>query len=191
MKHSPAAYPLFAALLLSACSSGGAGGFGPEFAFLVSEAERLSIEAANVAGDPATLPGTGGASYQGIVILANDFDTSTTGVVGTANLTADFDASTISGTGTGFFQTAIDGTTDNPTGSGTVTAGSLDFSAGSIGTTFPLTVSGTVTIDGTSRTINGTADAGFFGPTAGFFAAYGTDLPTLTAYNADIAILAD
>lgn len=183
-------FALVSVVLLTACSGGSQVGFSQQFADLVTEADRLSDALAPLTSTPA-LPAAGGATYQGIVILADDFDTSTTGVVGTANLTANFNApASISGTGTGFYQASLNAS-NNPTGTGTPTPGSLAFSANNIGTSFPLDVTGTVTIDGTARTINGTATTGFFGPNAEMVSTFGTDLPTNTAYDVDIAIVAD
>lgn len=190
MKPRHAAFALIPVVFLSACGGGGQVGLSTEFATLVTEADRLSNDLAPLSATPA-LPGSGGATYTGVVILADDFTTSTTGVVGTANLTANFNApAAISGTGTGFFQSGINAS-GNPTGTGTPVGGSLNFTATGIGTTFPLAVAGTVTIDGTPRTINGTANGGFFGPNAEMVAAFGTDLPTTTTYDVDIAIVGD
>ena len=190
MKPRSISLSLLSIMALSACGGNNPVGLSAEFATLVSEADRLSTRLAPLAATPA-LPGAGGATYQGVVILADDFTTSTTGVVGTANLTANFNApASITGTGTGFYQSGINAS-GNPTGTGTPVVGSLNFSGNNIGTSFPLAVDGTVTIDGTPRTINGTANAGFFGPNAEMVSAFGTDLPTTTAYDVDIAIVAD
>lgn len=190
MKRAATVISMLSLSLIAACSGGAQVGFNQEFASLVTEADRLTTRLEPLSETPA-LPGSGGATYQGVVILADDFNSSDTGVVGTANLTANFNApASISGTGTGFYQAGINAS-GNPTGTGTPTPGSLNFSANNIGTAFNLGVDGTVTIDGTSRTINGTAPAAFFGPNAEMFSALGTDLPTTTAYNVDIAIIAD
>ena len=190
MMRSSAALLAFAALSLSACGGGTQFGFTPEFVNLVNEADRLTTQLQPLAQTPA-LPAAPGATYQGVVIVADDFTTSTTGVVGTANLTANFGApASISGTGTGFFQTALNAS-NNPTGTGSPVGGSLVFGATNIGTSFNLDVDGTVTIDGVPRTINGTAPTAFFGPNAEMVSGLGTDLPTDTAYTADIAIVAD
>lgn len=186
---------LCAGLAVSACSgSGGSGsvigGGSTDYNTLISEAGRLSTRLGTLTAT-TTLP-SGGATYSGVVALADDFDTSTTGVVGAANLTANFGASTISGTGTGFYETAVTTSGGATAGSGTPVAGSLNFSGSGLGTVFILDVDGTVTIEGTPRTIAGSAAGAFFGPSAEMIAAFGTDLPTTsTGYDVDIAIVAD
>ena len=158
MTRPATALSLFACFLLSACGSSAPIGFSADFATLVTEADRLSNDLAPLAATPA-LPGSGGATYQGVVILADDFATSTSGVVGTANLTANFNApASITGTGSGFYQSGINAS-GNPTGTGTPVGGSLNFSANNIGTAFPLAVDGTVTIENRVYLVDATLNA--------------------------------
>lgn len=161
------------------------------FTTLVSEANRLSNDLAT-APITTTLPSSGGATYQGVVVLADDFaGTTVSGVIGTANLTANFSTPTISGTGTGFYSANVS-STGTATGVGTPVNGSLNFSGTPNAAGFPLGVDGTVEIGGAARTISGSAIGGFYGTSAQGFFAGGVGLPTTNpSYDVDIAIIAD
>ena len=189
-------YPALAACgVLTACSGATVNlstGSGAEFNALVNESQRLS-DRLLLLSPTATLPTTAtGATYQGVVIVADDFTTSTTGVVGTADLTAHFTTPSVTGTGTGFFQTALNAS-NNPTGTGSPVPGSLNFASTSfIGTAFIMDVNGTVQIDGTSRTIGDPIAGAFFGPNAEMITAGGVNVATTSpGFDVDIAVVAD
>ncbi len=197
MNRSPTAVAAIATLMLAGCTGTNLSviGTSAEYNTLISEASRLGTRLAPLAPTPALPSSPSGATYQGVVVIADDFTApSATGIVGQANLTANFGTPSVTGTGTGFFQTSVNSGGGAVSGSGTPASGSLNFaSAGFVGTAFVLNVDGTVQLDGSSRTISTQPILGsFFGPNAEMVSAAGTDVPTTSSgFNVDIAIIAD
>jgi hypothetical protein len=177
-------------LSLSACSGSGTAGFSSDFTALVSEADRLATRLDTL--DPTlTVPGSGGGTYEGVIVLADDISTSTTGTIGSVNLTANFNApNSISGTAGTFFSTAVNSVGD-PVGTGTPVAGALSFSGTDLDTVFFLDVAGNVTVDGVSRPLDDTMLAAFAGPNAEMLSAVGVDLAAGLGYDLDVFLVAD
>lgn len=174
-------------LVLAGCS-GSSVNLSQPYPDLLAEADRLA-DRLETLGPTAALPPGGEATYRGVIVMADDFATSTTGVIGSANLTADFVSDTISGSAGGFYQSELIG--NQPTGGGTPTAGSLTFASTGISTLFFLDVDGSVTIDGTSRPVSGEMLGGFFGPNAEMVSAFGEDIPAGAGFDVDAALIAD
>ena len=184
------------AVLLSACGGGsGVGTVGnSSYDALVATGEAHADKLDTPLSVTTTLP-SGTANFSGVAVVADDFDTSSQGAIGAATLSVNFDTQAVSGSATGFFQTDIDTAGNAVPGTSAPVSGSLSFSASSIAaaSTFPLDVDGTVNFAGAAQTIDGVADAAFFGTGADMLVGFGTDLLVTsgTISNADIAIIAD
>lgn len=176
-------------LVLSACGASSAK-FAPSYQALVNESDRLAARFDALEAEVPVLPGSGVAEYSGVVVLADEFGTSTTGTIGRADLEADFDLGTIDGTGRGFFDTAIDSLA-GPSGSGSPVAGDLTFAATGLGVVFDLTVAGDVLVDDVTRPVSGSMQGLFVGTNAEMIRAEGVNVPAGPGYDLDILLLAD
>ncbi len=188
IRHS--AY-LVAAFGLVACSAGETGPkFGGDgFDALVAESEFLAVKLEGL--DPTvSMPTSGEVTYDGVIILADDFITSTEGVIGSTTLTANFAAETISGSSGGFYSANVD-SSGNFVGGGTAVAGNLlhsgsDFTFGEV----LIDTTGSVTIEGVLRNIDGEIYAVFAGPGADMIAGFVFDMPA-GAITVDAAMILD
>ena len=177
-------------LTLSACSGSDNAGLSADFTALVWEGERLGARLETLEPTPA-LPSSGGAVYDGVIVLVDDISLSTTGTIGSVNLTANFNAPTsISGTAGNFFNTAVNSVGD-PVGTGSPVAGALTLSGSALDTVFELGIAGNVTVDGASRPLDDTMLAAFAGPNAEMVTAFGLDLAAGTGYDLDVFLVAD
>ncbi len=176
-------------LALSACGSGSAN-LSSEFTTLVDEAERLTTRLDTL--DPTPVLVGPGADYDGVIVIADSFDTSESGVIGQVGLNANFATGNITGSANNFYQAGIAPATGGTiVGSGTPVAGSLDLDAAGATTVFFMDVNGSVTLDGTSRPISGVLFGGYFGVNAEMISAANTDVPAGVGFDVDVALVAD
>lgn len=189
------------AVVLAGCSGGLGANFGVAHpvAFSTLTAEATAMGSKTVTGATATLPSSTTASYDGIVVVADELGSagSTTAILGDARLDATFAAATvdISGTGSNFYQTSVDAS-NNVLTSGTAVTGSLAFSGTSLGASFTtLGVTGTVNLDGNDVTMNAGQNltGGFLDTGSGSadqILAIGNDLAT-SGSSVDVFLLVD
>lgn len=181
--------------LLTACGGGDGTNSNATYDALVATGQTHSDKLDTLT--PTDILPTNSATFTGVAVLADDFDSSTQGAIGEANLSVNFGTQTVTGSADTFFQTDIDTSGNAVPGTSAPVAGSLAFAGSGFapgsGAQFNLDVDGTVNFAGADQTIDGTASGAFFGPNADMLVGFGTDMPVTAGSitNADIAIIAD
>ena len=156
-------------VVMVACGGGEPGSTGttpaPTFAdYAALDAQLHAAWDAQGATDPSTLPGSGSATYQGVVNLDAQLGSSNLAMSGSLQLTADFGASTIAGSANSFkdqFERAFSGTL-------TLSNGAIDRAANpATEDSFTADLDGTLSGAGEVLSIGSDLLGDFLGGTAG------------------------
>jgi len=114
--------------------------------------------------DPATLPGSGGATYDGVLILDAQIGSGQIDLAGAVQLGVDFGSSSISGQANGF----RDASEQNYLGVLSISNGSIDRSADpNISASVFMDIDGTLSGGGQNLGLSGDMSGDFLGSTAG------------------------
>lgn len=179
---------------LAGCGGGGSGGQilpgDGSFDSLIIQTEQLTAKLQSLPATPVAMPTTGGATYNGVIAIADNLETSSEGVIGSTTLVANFSSETISGS-SGNFYSLVEDTSGNLIGGGSPVPGNLThFGSGFSGGAVNIETSGPVELEGVERIIDGELLAVFAGGGADMIAGFAFDMPA-GLINVDAVLIAD